>query len=342
LKFNKKGVSGAISAMFIIAIFFICLVSTFVIQGLTNSYNQTVLDRNRMDWERTSEHVTFIKAIVADNVLNATFSNDGRVTLHIVQVWLSEFPNDTYSGANWQIQFWTSRYISSGETVNGFGFFPDFKRINVGSLGSLTSLSGLMSEYYKIKLVTERGNTFECQVPYPPPSFVSGSSTGYELVIVSDPLNFQYAAGGTGPPPQADWPSAYVKERTDYRIIYSILLRNNSNRTIYFGTNTYMLQRGYSESATVQIYAVSKSTKLSDSSPTRLQNDETWVDPGKTINVWFAYDPQRDQKGYWAIDASGSGGGKHYLIGFLINWRWEGEPSTWRWISLPTLLQELT
>ena len=165
---SRKGVSGAISAMFVIAIFFIILVSLFVYTGLLNSYNQTVTDRNRMDWERDSESILFIAAEVKSGVLNLSFSNDGGVTLHLVQVWLSQFPNSSYSQSTNQSQYWISKYVSSGQTAGNFGATEDFKRINIGSIGAPIRLSGLSGEYHKIKLVTERGNVFECQVPYPP------------------------------------------------------------------------------------------------------------------------------------------------------------------------------
>jgi len=235
---SRKGVSGAISAMFVIAIFFFCLVATFVITAYTNSYNQTVNERSRMDWDRASEHLTFRTAIVNSQVLNASFLNDGRVTLRIVQVWLSEFPNNTYSGANWQLQFWTSRYVSSGETVNSFGSSPNFKRVNLGSLSPLTTLSNLTSSYYKMKLVTERGNTFECQVPWPPSSVSEeGTIGGYVLQIDNDNDNFQYAYGTL-----TSWTRAFAKATTVEPTMYRILLRNTTKRDIVILSSTIMLQ----------------------------------------------------------------------------------------------------
>jgi len=42
---SRKGVSGAIRAMFLATVFFIMVVSLFVYTGLLNGYNQTVVDR---------------------------------------------------------------------------------------------------------------------------------------------------------------------------------------------------------------------------------------------------------------------------------------------------------
>ena len=240
LKFNKKGVSGAISAMFIIAIFFMALVSIFIVMGLNNSYNQTVLDRNRMDWERDSESIFFIAAEVKVGVLNLNFSNNGRVTLHLVQVWLSQFPNRSYSQCTNQSQYWTSKYVSSGETVNSFGATQDFRRVYIGSIGIPIRLSGLPGIYCKIKLVTERGNVFECQVPWPPPSGGEGTVGGYVLQIESADANFQYSFNT-----MTGWDSAFIKIRhKDPPIVYRILIRNTTSKNIVLLEDTCMLQIG--------------------------------------------------------------------------------------------------
>jgi len=337
LKFNKKGVSGAISAMFIIAIFFICLVSTFVIQGLTNSYNQTVLDRNRMDWERTSEHVTFIKAIVADNVLNATFSNDGRVTLHIVQVWLSEFPNDTYASANWQLQFWTNRYVSSGETVNGFGFFPDFKRINVGGLGSLTSLSGLTSQYYKLKLVTERGNTFECQVPWPPEEDGGPWEGNTYAIIVSDVThNFEYQDKVHS---YHVWSSAWVKPKSlqQQNPLYRIKLRNTTPNDIVLHYESFMSQQS-GGSADVVRRIVSTLADVDQANPAPYVNNSLTILHRQEIYVYFAAGIGGPQEGQWQADQNPD----WIQMGVLVSFHFANEPNVLRHITLPVQLMRTT
>ena len=352
---SRKGVSGAISAMFIIAIFFICLVSMFVIQGLTNSYNQTVLDRNRMDWERNSEHITFIRAAVANNVLNATFSNDGRVTLHIVQVWLSEFPDNNYSSANWQKQFWTSRYISSGETVNGFGSSPNFKRVNVGSIGDPVSLSGLTSQYYKVKLVTERGNTFECQVPYPPPTSGEGGGGGYVLQIDNDNDNFQYAYGT-----MTNWTSAFAKDVTVDPTMYRILLRNTSKKDIVILSSTIMLQMYGAVGNVVLWYVVDppndpggqsylplnpKLWKPKDPPPPPVYPVNPSTSPGSKYvvpaggqqYVYFAAFPERGST--WQKDPA-SGSKQYVLVSCILYFNFVGDPEI-RTVPTPAIIQVL-
>mgnify|MGYP001122432291 CR=1 FL=1 len=333
---SRKGVSGAISAMFIIAIFFICLVSMFVIQGLTNSYNQTVLDRNRMDWERNSEHITFIRAAVANNVLNATFSNDGRVTLHIVQVWLSEFSDNNYSSANWQKQFWTSRYISSGETVNGFGSSPNFRRVNVGSIGDPVSLSGLTSEYYKIKLVTERGNTFECQVPYPPSEGGTWEGNTYAIIVTDYSTNFQFRDNKWSP---GGWTTAWIKKlsgKNDH-VLYRIKLRNTTPLNIVIDGGSFMIQfLGAQVPSARQIVQEDESGSMIPNNTPAPYSNKITIPAKQDRYVYFAAGPDAEhgggqQVGEWIADPAQG----WVLVAFLVSFHFENEPNVPRILTLP-------
>jgi len=239
---SRKGVSGAISAMFVIAIFFIIVVSLFVYTGMLNSYNQVVNERSKMDWERNSEHVSFYSARVGSNkILNVSFSNDGRVMLHLVQAWLTEFPDNSYDESIWQMQYWISKYVSPGETVNDLGYYPEFKRINSATIGDLTSLSDLNSQYYKIKLVTERGNAFVCQVPWPVSEAGGGeTSGGYVLQIDNEQGSFQYAYNT-----DTEWATAFVKNtHKQPPLMYRILILNTSKKDIFLLSQTFMQQMG--------------------------------------------------------------------------------------------------
>lgn len=326
---SRKGVSGAISAMFVIAIFFIILVSTFAITGMTNSYNQVVIDRNRMDWDRNSEHVTFIVAAVgANKILNVSFSNDGRVTLHIVQVWLSQFSNGDYANSTWQQQFWASKYVSSGETVNDLGYYPEFKRVTSGAIGAVTRLQDLTSQYYKIKLVTERGNVFECQVPYPPPSFLILGGGFYALVISDDHDNWQYS--------QADmtqFKSAYLKPRGMLRVLYRILLRNTTNRTIDLLDNCTMIQSMYSGGGMIKRYIVSaESTNKPDH---LVEFSSQSIDPGEEQYLYFAAEAQGGDSWVTTNEQKAM-----YMAGFSICFQYRDDPEL-RSLPLPVVTQSI-
>jgi len=340
---SRNAISAAISAMFVIAIFFVIVMSLFMYTMWLNNYNQVVNERSKMDWDRISEHITFNAAAVGTNgILNISFFNDGGVTLHLVQTWFSEYTNSSYVASKYQRQYWIDKYVSPGETVPSLGYYSEFRKVTSNGLDPIAPLSGLSSTgYYKIKLVTERGNAFECQVPYPPPSQGGGATSAYELVVVSSYNNFQYVCGSaSGHPIESDWKWAYVHQKVDNnygdsRVIYRILLKNTTPRRIYFHPNSTMLQLAYSSGGELAKYIISPTTRMSDTSPTRLSINGAWVDPEGTIQLWFAW----DSKYGWNGDPSTQA---FYVVGFVLCWRYTDEPSTWRYISLPSFVQQLT
>jgi len=326
LKFNKKGVSGAISAMFIIAIFFICLVSTFVIQGLTNSYNQTVLDRNRMDWERDSESIFFLAAKVNAGILNLNFSNNGGVTLHLIQVWLSQFPDSSYSQCTNQSQYWTSKYVSPGETAGKFGAAEGFKRVNIGSIGPPIKLSGLSGEYWKIKLVTERGNTFECQVPWPPEED-GGPWEGntYAIIVADETNNFQYQDKKNS---YHVWSSAWIKPKSTLsdHPLYRIKLRNTTPKGIVVHRDSFMHFQSTGSDVCRRI--VSPSSDVDNAQPAPYVNNSLTIPATTTVYVYFAADLDT---GDWKTDQDTG----WFQVGVLIQFHFSDEPNILRTLTLP-------
>jgi hypothetical protein len=343
--------------MFIIAIFFIALITMFGLTAALNSYNQKVLERNKMDWERTSEHVTFVAAEVgADGKLNVTFFNDGGVTLHLVQVWLSEFPNSSYIGSTWQRQYWISRYVSSGETVNDLGYYSELRKVTRNSMGDLTPLSGLSNSlYYKIKLVTDRGNVFECQIPYPPEAGDGGGAAGgYVLQIDNDNDNFQYAYGRN-----SSWTRAFAKPGTPSPTMYRILLRNTTGRDIVILSSTIMLQMYGAVGNVVLWYVVDPPNDPSGQSylplnPTLWRPKDTPPPPVYPTNppvdvpkyivpaggqqyVYFAASTERGSG--WQEDPSASS--KQYvLVSCVLYFNYVGDPEL-RTVPTPAIVQVL-
>jgi len=333
---SRKGVSGAISAMFIIAIFFMMIVSLFIYTRLLDSYNQTVADRNRMDWERDSESIYYIAGEVEAGVLNVDFSNDGGVTLHLVQVWLSQFPNSSYSQCTNQSQYWVNKYVSSGETVNGFGAAEDFRRVNIGSIGEPTRLSGLSGEYWKIKLVTERGNAFECQVPWPPP-FEGGALGGYVLQIDNDWGNFQYACGT-----MTRYLPAFTKPATD-STLYRVLIRNVTNKTIVLLINTTMLHMAGKVGQVQVWHIIAPSNDVVTAGPVQGRNANPYVQESQIIPggeqryVYFGATAQGGTT--WQIDPT-SQAYTPWLVAYILCFKYQGETEA-RNVPTPPIVQIL-
>ena len=87
---SRKGVSGAISGIFVILVCFLALGAIFVYAINLDRYNQVVNERNRMEWEIQNEKFTITHAQRNDNgTLNATIFNFGGMTAHIVDMWVT-------------------------------------------------------------------------------------------------------------------------------------------------------------------------------------------------------------------------------------------------------------
>jgi hypothetical protein len=153
---NRKGVSGAISGMFVVAIFALIITAFFAYTSALNNYIQVVNERNRLDWEQLNERIIVSNISIDDSgVLKANVSNVGAVTAHLVQMWITKFNEN--GGSEWQIQYLIDFYLSPGETLYNFGSYGKFIRIpEKQTFSSISSLD--KQSRYKIKLVTERGN----------------------------------------------------------------------------------------------------------------------------------------------------------------------------------------
>jgi len=218
--------------------------------------------------------------------------------------------------------------------VNGFGFFPEFKRINVGSLGSLTSLSGLTSQYYKLKLVTERGNTYECQVPYPPPSSGGGQLGGYVLQIDNDQNNFQYATGM-----MTSYGAAYSVPK-GAPCLYRVLIRNMSPNLILLHRNSTMSMMEGAVGQVIYSYIVATSNDVMTRGPIMDEkgkpippdpyvDDSLTISPGQHVYVYFGAKTQGGNE--WAINP-----GHDFLAAFILVFHYPGDP-TYRTVPTPVI-----
>jgi len=243
---SRRGVSGAVSAMFVIAIFFIITISLFVYTLQLHEYNQIVNERDTMDWERMNEKIVIPWTAMNNTpgILNITVTNIGGVTAHLVQMWLTEL--NYQAEAKWQTEYLIDTYISPGETIPDYGYDGRFIRIGGdGTARLMTSLSNLnSSSYYRIKLVTERGNVAIGE--YPPRVYREGGGDGegtlggYVLQIESAEAHFEYAFNT-----MTTWSSALIKIRhNDPPIMYRVLIRNTTPKNIRLLRDSCMLQIG--------------------------------------------------------------------------------------------------
>ncbi|MFC1507511.1 hypothetical protein ACFLQ6_10660 [Thermoproteota archaeon] len=166
---SKKGVSGAISGVFVILICFLALGAIFVFAISQDRYNQVVNERNRMEWEIQNEKFTITHAQRNDNgTLNATIFNFGGMTAHFVDIWVT-MKNGT-SNESLQELYRVNYHINPAEQLSEIGdqnvtLLPSGQEVTCINLTEPV----VANINYTIKVVSERGNTASYLIKYEPP-----------------------------------------------------------------------------------------------------------------------------------------------------------------------------
>ncbi len=325
---SNRGVSGAISGMFVLLILFLAITSVYAYHVTQDNYNQVVTKRHQIDWERLNERIIISSVDVLDDMtLSAVIKNEGSVTAHLVTLWLSAF--NSSGSAQWQRQYKIDIWISSEEIKDNFGQSNyNYFLVKPGnSMEFLNSIQLAESWIYAMKIVTERGNIASYS-PIPDIMDLEGGG-GYPIVIVADHYNFQYTAGT-----MTEFEPAYIKPRSTDRTLYRILLNNTTNHRIFLKNNCTMLQIQGAVGAINERFLVSdQSTSWPDN---LVSFNNQILDPGEAKYLYFAATIEGGNE--WQVESTKK---DYYLIGFLISFVYEGETIT-RTISLPNLIQELT
>ncbi|MEM2902605.1 MAG: hypothetical protein QXO32_07760 [Candidatus Bathyarchaeia archaeon] len=326
---NRKAVSGVISGMFAVLIFFVAIAAIYSYHVMQDRYLQTVNERHQMDWERLNERI-IIPWIERreDGTLNATVRNIGAVAAHLVSLWLSAY--DGSNNPQWQRQYAIGVWVSPGEARTNLGQDDySYTLIKPGQDGeTLTFIQLPYSGWtYTIKVVTERGNVAIAQYPSPVAPSAGGGGGGYPIVIVADHYNFQYAAGS-----EMEFKSAYEKPWKTENTLYRILLNNTTNKRIILHENCSMLQ-SYGAPGQFKIrYIVSNQSTVNG----LVSFDSQTMNPGGSQYIYYA---ATTPKGTIFQSEPNSEG--YYPVGFLICFKYEGESEV-RTISLPVIIQHLT
>jgi len=181
---SRKGVSGAISGVFVILICFLALAAIFVYAINLDRYNQVVNERNRMEWEIQNEKFTITYAQRNDNgTLNATIFNFGGMTAHFVDIWVT-MKNGT-SNESLQELYRVNYHINPAEQLSEIGdqnvtLLPSGQEVSCINLTEPV----VANINYTIKVVSERGNVASYLLEYispddesegPPVAFSFGS-----------------------------------------------------------------------------------------------------------------------------------------------------------------------
>jgi len=146
---GKRGISTVLGTIYFVIIMLLAFNLVLWEIGQMDTYQQSVNERNQIDWERLNEKVELVSALFSSsNHLNVTVTNVGGLTAHLVDLWLTDrTPNPAV-----QSLFVLNDYVSPGSTV-----------ANIGDDVTVDP-----THAYTVRIVTERGNTLETMHVYPP------------------------------------------------------------------------------------------------------------------------------------------------------------------------------
>jgi len=229
---RKRGVSGIISGIFLVAVtvmIFGAMVSQY---SLFENYNSAVQRAEQRAWERYNERLVIVGVTANSSYLNFTVTNCGSVTAHIVDVFL-RFVNGT--NKLYTIDVWiapgSSKQIVAYNIRLGLNDKYDFQiATERGNLISPTPVNQAGSQYYYYY----NGGYYYYNNPggttpggYQPMPFIFGF--GYN--------DFQYStASASGP-----WSPAWIMPKGS-RPWFRVLLNNTYSKDIVLqGTHTRLV-----------------------------------------------------------------------------------------------------
>ncbi len=227
---NKRGVSTVIGAVFFVLI----LLGGFsmIIWEITeyDNYMQVVNERDQLEREKQNEIIEIDSVYVVGDSLNISVVNNGAVTAHLVDLWVTEYVDETT--ANWHSFFQINYYANPGDTI--------------ANIGHEIEMPELDPEYnYMIKIVTERGNIVtKMYKPEDEPETEPDIEPGTGGALVGGPFllefsndAFQYTSDNN---PTSPLP-AFRIDNDRKRIIFSILFYNRADRGIQISQLSFFL-----------------------------------------------------------------------------------------------------
>ena len=323
---SRKGVSGAISGVFLVTLFFLAMGAIYIYATNLDRYNQVVIERSESDSEIIAEKFQILEGRRNnDGSLNLTILNYGSELAQIVDVWVT-LRNENGS---FQKLYQTSYWINPAETIYNFGEQSVTELPNGLDQNCINLTQPLAPNKinYTVKIVSSRGNSASYMIAYQLPENGGGGGF-YSLTIVESSDNFQYAQKDN-----MTFKIAYAKPRSTDRTLYRVLLNNTTEDRIFFHNNCSLLQKCFAGGAEQHRYIVSNLSDTNNANPTEFSSQV--IEPATAQYIYFAGDaistpswqPEPDKKEY-------------YQVGVLIFFIFEGETEV-RSIGLPVLTQEL-
>ena len=156
---SKRGISTIIGGVFIVAI--IILGVTVIIRGLElqSDLGQTIVEQSGLNDEKGKEDLKLWDVKIENEKFNMTLVNTGSLPVHMVRLWVT----NTTDTNGWHQYYELDEIINPNESTY---------------LGDTLPLVALNSSSYKIKIVTERGNSNIFQLLSPKDNAIEMSLIG--------------------------------------------------------------------------------------------------------------------------------------------------------------------
>ncbi|HSD04161.1 MAG TPA: LamG-like jellyroll fold domain-containing protein, partial [Nitrosopumilaceae archaeon] len=145
---SRKGLSTVVGAIFFVIAASSTIGYVTYSMNTVDRYNQSVLEKNQEDVERSDEQFKITRVTVDNNKFNITIQNTGSLPVNITRLWV-ENTTDT-DDIDRVFKYDIKKAVYPGE--------------NVVKVGQTLPFYVKSSQAYDLKLVTERGNEQEFSV----------------------------------------------------------------------------------------------------------------------------------------------------------------------------------
>lgn len=176
----RKGLSSVVGIVFVIIALLSVISYITYSMNILDKFNQSVLVTTQENMDRANEIFSVEKVSLNNNKFNITVQNNGNLPININRLWVENITHPS----DWTYKYDVSQPVAPAEMV-----------YNIGQNIPLTALE---SQSYKMKLVTERGNTKEfsvnsasfaplnIQLVALPPTVSDGFTTGLIMLVTNN------------------------------------------------------------------------------------------------------------------------------------------------------------
>ncbi len=138
---KRRGLSTIIGAVFFVLVMGSTIGYVTYSMDLLDDLAYQIDVKQDTNQNRQKEEFKISKSEIVDNKFNFTLQNNGNIPINITKLWVQNTTDSTWNQTKYQL----NQLVSSGGTIT--------------NIGQNIPLIALTSESYKMKLVTERGNS---------------------------------------------------------------------------------------------------------------------------------------------------------------------------------------